>query len=186
MTQTVRRILAIAAALGTFVPGAALAQLDLGGTLGGVVGGVTETVGNTVGAVGNTVESTVGTVGNTVESTVGTVESTVGAVGGTVDQVTGSSSSSSSATQSTAAAAAPTGIVTLDQSAVLNAVNTSKALPLADIMARARQQVQGDIVDAQLIAVRGFLLYALKVVDTDGDVSDIYFYARSGEPVRAD
>lgn len=179
MTQTVWRILATVAALGTFFPSAAFAQLDLGGTLGGVVGGVTETVGNTAGAV----ENTVGTVTNTVESTVGTVNNTVNgavnAVGGTVENALGGS-------QSGAGAAASTQPVTLDQSAVLNAVNTHKALPLAEIMARARLTVQGDIVDAQLIAVRGFLLYALKVVETDGDVSDIYFYARSGEPVQTD
>jgi hypothetical protein len=33
--------------------------------------------------------------------------------------------------------------------------------------------------------VRGFLLYELKVLEATGDVVDLYFYARSGEVVRA-
>jgi uncharacterized membrane protein YkoI len=143
-------------------PEAAHAQLDLGG----LVGGVGSAVGDTVEGLGDTVEGTVDGLGNTVE----------GVVEGTVDAVTpGSSAAPGSPEQA---------IVTLDQDAALELVRSQRALPLEDIMARARLLVEGEIVDAHLIQVRGFLLYEIKVVDTDGDVSDIYFYARSGERVQ--
>jgi uncharacterized membrane protein YkoI len=148
-------------------PEAAHAQLDLGG----VVGGVGSAVGGAVGSVGNTVEDTVDGLGNTVE----------GVVDGTVDAVT----PGSSAAPGSAAPGAPApAIVTLDQNAALALVQSQKALPLEEIMKLARLQIEGEIIDAHLIQVRGFLLYELKVVDTDGDVSDIYFYARSGERVQ--
>jgi hypothetical protein len=143
-------------------PEPAHAQLDLGGVVGGVggaVGSVGDAVGDTVDGLGNTVEGTVDGLGNTVEGTLG------------------------SGSSATPGAPTPT-IVTLDQNAALELVRAQRALPLEDIMARARLLIEGEIIDAHLIQFRGFLLYELKVVDTDGDVSDIYFYARSGERVQ--
>jgi uncharacterized membrane protein YkoI len=159
MSLVAPMLLATALALS---PEPAHAQLDLGG----VVGGVGSAVGGAVGSVGNTVEDTVDGLGNTVD----------GVVDGTVDAVT---PGSSPAPGSPAPA-----IVTLDQNAALALVQSQKALPLEEIMKLARLQIEGEIIDAHLIQVRGFLLYELKVVDTDGDVSDIYFYARSGERVQ--
>jgi uncharacterized membrane protein YkoI len=140
-------------------PGAARAQLNLD------LGGTVESVGSTVG---DTVESLSGTVDG-----VGNAAASV--LGGDRD-ATGSSANGSGS--------APASIITLDQNAALELVRSNRALPLERIMSLARLEIDGEIVDAHLIQVRGFLLYELKVVDADGDVSDIYYYARSGERVR--
>ena len=71
-----------------------------------------------------------------------------------------------------------------EQEAALAAVKSEHALSLDKILAAARQYTDGDIIDAQLITARGFLLYDLKVLDSRGDVSDLYFYAVSGRIVE--
>lgn len=72
----------------------------------------------------------------------------------------------------------------LDQSGAIEAVKSRRALPLEQIMTGARFHTQGEIVDAQLISLKGFLLYELKVVEPNGDVDELYFYALSGELVQ--
>jgi hypothetical protein len=71
-----------------------------------------------------------------------------------------------------------------DQGGALAAVQSDRALPLDKILANARQYTSGDIIDARLITIRGFLLYELKVLDTTGDVRNLYFYAQSGRIVK--
>ena len=78
-----------------------------------------------------------------------------------------------------------TGPRPLDQNVALEAVASGRALPLAEILALARAETDAEIVDAQLITAEGFLLYELTVVEPNGDVSQLYFYARSGNRVRA-
>lgn len=74
--------------------------------------------------------------------------------------------------------------LTLGQDQASEAVRNHKALPLEDILLRAKLMTDGDIIDAQLIAVQDILLYELKVLGKAGDVSELYFYARSGVPVE--
>jgi hypothetical protein len=78
------------------------------------------------------------------------------------------------------------GPLALGQEAALRAVHDRKALPLEDILLRAKLLTDGEIIDAQLIAVQDLLLYELKVLGKAGDVSELYFYARSGIPVETD
>jgi uncharacterized membrane protein YkoI len=132
-----------------------------------VVEGVGSTVGDTVEDLGNTVGDTVDDLGNTVD--------------GVIEDTLGTSAPGSSTAPGTLSLP---NVTTLDQNAALELVRLQRVLPLEQIMAIARLQIEGEIIDAHLIQVRGFLLYELKVVDTDGDVSDIYFYARSGERVQ--
>ncbi len=68
----------------------------------------------------------------------------------------------------------------LEQEGALQAVQSNRALPLEDILTRARLVADGEIIDAQLIQVRRILLYEIKVLGKAGDVSELYFYARSG------
>ena len=68
----------------------------------------------------------------------------------------------------------------LGQEGALQAVKSNRALPLEDILTRARLVADGEIIDAQLIQVRRILLYEIKVLGKSGDVSQLYFYARSG------
>lgn len=72
------------------------------------------------------------------------------------------------------------GIQQLGQEGALQAVKSNRALPLEDILTRARLVADGEIIDAQLIQVRRILLYEIKVLGKSGDVSELYFYARSG------
>ena len=73
---------------------------------------------------------------------------------------------------------------TSEQEQALAAIKSQRAVGLDKILAAARQYTDGDIIDAQLITARGFLLYDLKVLDTKGDVGDLYFYAQSGKIVE--
>lgn len=68
----------------------------------------------------------------------------------------------------------------LGQEGALQAVKSSRALPLEDILSRARLVAEGEIIDAQLIQVRRILLYKIRVLGASGDVRELYFYARSG------
>lgn len=79
--------------------------------------------------------------------------------------------------------AAGQSIQPLGQEGALRAVQANRALPLADILSRARLLAEGEIIDAQLIEVRRILVYQIKVLGKSGDVSELYFYARSGAPV---
>lgn len=81
---------------------------------------------------------------------------------------------------------APAGATGNEQELALDAVRSARALPLDQILAAARRHTSGEIIDARLIELRGFLLYELKVIEAGGDVADLYFYARSGEIVRVE
>ena len=71
----------------------------------------------------------------------------------------------------------------LGQEGALDAVRSNRALPLEEILSRARLLADGEVIDAQLIEVRRILVYEIKVLGRGGDVQDLYFYARSGAPV---
>jgi hypothetical protein len=68
----------------------------------------------------------------------------------------------------------------LSQDEAVTAVSNKKILPLERILVAAKLFTDGEVIDAKLINVKGFLLYELKVLEGDGDVSNLYFYARSG------
>ena len=106
-------------------------------------------------------------------------------VGASVSVSTGDSSvTSSPSAGATTTLKSTTGTGQSEQEAALAAVKSEHALSLDKIYAAARQYTDGDIIDAQLITARGLLLYDLKVLDTKGDVSDLYFYAVSGKIVE--
>lgn len=69
----------------------------------------------------------------------------------------------------------------LGQNAALQAVRSGRALPLEDIMLRAKLLTDGEIIDAQLVSLQEVLLYEIKVLGKSGDVSELYFFARTGE-----
>jgi hypothetical protein len=69
----------------------------------------------------------------------------------------------------------------LGQNAALQAVRSGRALPLEDIMLRAQLLTDGEIIDAKLVPLQEVLLYEIKVLGKSGDVSELYFFARTGE-----
>lgn len=73
-----------------------------------------------------------------------------------------------------------------DHQSTRNAVGSSRALPLKDILAVFAADFGAQVVDVQLIRVQQFLLYQIKYVDTSGSVRLAYYYARSGLPVTLD
>jgi uncharacterized membrane protein YkoI len=80
----------------------------------------------------------------------------------------------------------PGGAGETDGDFALEAVRSQRALPLADILATARQDVPGEVIDARLVTIRGFLVYEVKSMTGDGHVSRSYYYARSGRKVSTD
>jgi uncharacterized membrane protein YkoI len=54
---------------------------------------------------------------------------------------------------------------------------------LETIYDNVHASAKGEIIDAQLITVRGFLLYEIKLLQDDGLVRNVYYYAKSGKPV---
>lgn len=69
------------------------------------------------------------------------------------------------------------------QEAALQAVQSGAAVPLETIVRRLAVQADGQLIDASLIRVEGFLLYQVKVMSPAGRVTTQYFYARTGQPV---
>lgn len=69
----------------------------------------------------------------------------------------------------------------LGQKAALQAVRSGQALPLEEIMLRAKLLTDGEIIDAQLVSLQDVLLYELKALGKSGEVSELYFFARTGE-----
>jgi hypothetical protein len=72
----------------------------------------------------------------------------------------------------------------LTQDEALDAVANRRAMPLDKVMVIAQLATTGEIIDAALVDINGFLLYVFKVLETSGDVSQLYFYARSGQMVE--
>lgn len=75
--------------------------------------------------------------------------------------------------------------VVLTQQEAVAAVSGRKAMPLDQVILLAQASTDGQIIDARLISLSGFLLYVFKVLQPDGDVSELYFYARSGQQVES-
>lgn len=70
-----------------------------------------------------------------------------------------------------------------DHEVARRAVESGAAKPLSEIIASAGTVAPGNILDAELVTVNGFLLYRVKVFQ-GGEVKNLYFYAKSGLPVR--
>jgi hypothetical protein len=75
----------------------------------------------------------------------------------------------------------PAGAITSEQDAALNAVQDGRAIPLEEILETAKTVTPGEVLDAHLVRVNGFLLYELKILAPNGySVRKEYYYARSG------
>ncbi|MHB1102228.1 MAG: PepSY domain-containing protein [Devosia sp.] len=105
-------------------------------------------------------------------------------LGGTVDDATGAVGDTVQGAVEGIAPGAAGAAATLDQNGAIEAIKSHRALPLEQIMTKVRFHTTGEIVDAQLIQLDGFLLYELKVVEANGDVDELYFYALSGGLVQ--
>lgn len=98
----------------------------------------------------------------------------------------GTSSDGDSGSESDATVSLDTDPTPLSHEVALEAVRSNRALPLETILVAARTAANGDIIDAELISLRGILLYEFKVLAATGDVGELYFYALSGQQVETD
>ena len=71
-------------------------------------------------------------------------------------------------------------VVPDEQAAVREAVKAKRALPLEVITALVQEASSGRILDIQLVSLKGVLLYDVTVIEADGLVRRLYYYARSG------
>jgi hypothetical protein len=71
-----------------------------------------------------------------------------------------------------------------DQNTALDAVKSGAALPLDEIVPRARQRWGGRVIDAALMRIQGTLLYRLTMISDQGVSRRVFYDARSGNPVE--
>src|SRR5690554_280610 len=70
------------------------------------------------------------------------------------------------------------------QDRAAQAVSGGQAVPLDRVLRPALEDKGGTLIDTGLFTVDGFLLYELKILRPDGTLETLYYYARTGNPVR--
>jgi len=71
-----------------------------------------------------------------------------------------------------------------EQDAALDAVRRQRALPLERIIGAMRRQTADRVINAELMQSGGDLLYKLTVLAPSGLVRELFFNAKSAEPVE--
>ncbi|MBD8065702.1 hypothetical protein IC608_09465 [Devosia sp. PTR5] len=74
----------------------------------------------------------------------------------------------------------------LTQDQALAAVQSGHATPLAELANQIETSNNGRVIDAELLSVRGMLVYALKVLSASGKLGTQYYYARSGSYIGSE
>lgn len=95
-------------------------------------------------------------------------------------QGSGKGSGSSSGEVSTHTRVDPDGTVHYTPDHARDAVNSGQAVSLTSLMPDLQARTTGELIDAELLNVRGFLVYAIKVLRDTGQVTTEYYYAKSG------
>jgi hypothetical protein len=72
------------------------------------------------------------------------------------------------------------GTIHFSQDYARDVVNRGKAVSLGSLMPELQARSEGSVIDAELLNVRGILVYSIKVLRTDGRVTQEYYYAQSG------
>lgn len=72
-----------------------------------------------------------------------------------------------------------------DHERVRRAVEAGQILPLKDILAKAESAYPGQMVEAELEAKDGTMVYEIKLLTTDGRVMKLLYDARTGELLKA-
>ncbi len=71
-----------------------------------------------------------------------------------------------------------------DQSRALQLRQLGEILPLEDILAISRQQIDGHILEVELEQERGRMIYEIEILDHQGRVWELEFDAASGEILK--
>ena len=80
----------------------------------------------------------------------------------------------------------PSGATSLTPDEALALVQTRRALPLSDLAEIVQQRSGGEMIDAELLRVGQFLVYAIKVIDEVERLSVQYYHAGSGLYIGSD
>lgn len=76
--------------------------------------------------------------------------------------------------------AAPPAAAELSESDALAAVEAGRAVELETLLPDIRSRTGGEVINAQLLQVGGFLIYAVTALTPAGQVITEHYYARSG------
>jgi hypothetical protein len=68
----------------------------------------------------------------------------------------------------------------LGQDFAREAVNAGQAVSLISLVPDIQERTSGEIIDAEMLNVRGMLVYAVRVLQPSGRVTSEFYYARSG------
>ena len=72
---------------------------------------------------------------------------------------------------------------TSEEDQALEAVQAGRAVPFDRVLSQAQSATGGDLIDTRLMTVDGFLLYELRMLQPDGTVDRLYYYASTGNRV---
>lgn len=72
----------------------------------------------------------------------------------------------------------------LSESETQAAVQSGSIVALETLLPDLRSRTGGELIDARLVRISGFLVYEVKALSPQGQVSTEYYYARSGSHVE--
>ena len=72
----------------------------------------------------------------------------------------------------------------VDHSRVRKLVESGEIRPLAELLRRAQEQHQGELLEAEIEEEGGELVYEIELLAPNGEVWEVYFDARSGELLK--
>ena len=61
---------------------------------------------------------------------------------------------------------------------------TGKIIPLEQILIKARQQHEGRLIEAELLSNKGLYVYEVELLDSNGQVREMFFNAETGEYLK--
>ncbi|WP_156351765.1 MULTISPECIES: hypothetical protein [unclassified Devosia] len=61
-----------------------------------------------------------------------------------------------------------------------DAVNAGRAVSLSSLLPDLAQRAGTNVIDAEMLSIRGFLVYSIRVLRANGTVTTEYYYAQSG------
>jgi hypothetical protein len=73
-----------------------------------------------------------------------------------------------------------------DQEVARRALQEGRARPLAEILAKAKESIRGDVIGVDLEEQDGAMVYELKVLRPDGELAEIRVDALTGAVLRQD
>ena len=74
----------------------------------------------------------------------------------------------------------PAAVVPQPTESAGHAIAAGRAVSLSSLLPDLHARAPGEVIDAELLKVSGFLIYSVRVLRTNGQVTTEYYYAQSG------